>query len=476
MSNPIVKRYCLLIEGVLASPMLAGSGKDETTDSDVMRDASGRPYVPGSSLAGAFLHYLRERYGFHEKAICNLFGSQEGFKSRLCCYHMELGGKEGAGQAISHRDGVKLDECKTAVPQAKYIVETVDAGVPYRMRLEWVLRERNVPSGQVNESELRGADDELTELELLCDLIDGMAEGQLTFGAKGRRGFGRLHVHKVHTALFEHGSKDQSSSLAWLEWNWNSFQHVFRWRVNESNLIGGARSRRLQPVSERHELRVRLNIRQTLMIRQYAATSGTSDYEQLQHPSGGAVIPGTSWAGALRSHMIRLIQEIGLSVKEARQQVELLFGSWLDDNLSSKRKKLTASLLRIEESVVKGGAPLPVSRTAIDRFTGGVKSGVLFTERIWVGGTTELVIRWNESKTGASVPTGVVCGLLLWAIRDLQDGLLPIGGETAIGRGLLEASGTIWIDKKSVGADAELEYSRQAVMWLSQKKGELADG
>lgn len=475
MSNPIVKRYCLLIEGVLVSPLLAGSGKDEVTDSDVMRDAFGRPYVSGSSLAGAFVHYLRQRYGGHERAIANLFGSQDGFKSRLLCYHMELGG-EGAGQVISRRDGVKLDKYKAAVHKAKYMVETVDAGTPYRMRLEWVLRERNVSLGQNHESGPQGADDEMTELTMLCDLIDGMADGKLTFGAKGNRGFGKIRVDQVHIALFEHGSKEQSSSLSWLDWDWNSFQHVFPWRVNESNLIECPRSQRLQPVSEWHELRVQLAIRQTLMIRQYAVTSGTSDYEQLQHASGVAVIPGTSWAGALRRHITRLMQEIGLNEEEAKQRAELMFGAELDGSLPSMRKRLTSSLLRIEESFVKGGAPLPVSRTAIDRFTGGVKTGALFTTRPWVGGTTELVIRWNEPKTGASIPTDVVCGLLLWAVRDLQDGLLPIGGETAIGRGMLEASGAILIDDKPVDADEEREYSRQAVLWLSRGKVAFTNG
>lgn len=464
MSNPIVKRYCLQIEGVLASPMLAGSGKDEVTDSDVIRDAYGWPYAPGSSLAGAFANYLRQCHGAEENVIQRLFGSATGFKSRLNCYHMELGDRRQV--KVARRDGVKLDEYKTAVDKAKYIVETVEAGTPFKMRLEWVLRQQNVSRG-FNDGAQGAASDEEKEAELLHVLIDGMADGTLTFGAKGNRGFGRLQVDKVQMIRFEHTPERIEDSQRWLVWNWDSYTHSMPWQPRESELLSGRGERTRSQVSGWHELRVELAVRQTLMIRQYASES--SDYEQLRNGAGTAVIPGTSWAGALRRHIHRLMQETGLNSEVAKQKAELLFGTWLEGD-ASQRAKMTASLLRVEESVVCGGASLPVSRTAIDRFTGGVKSGALFTTQPWTGGETALVLRWHERDAAGRVPTDALCGLLLWAVRDLQDGLMPIGGETAIGRGVLAEHGAVLINGKPIESDAELHYGRAAVQWLQQEE------
>ena len=43
-----------------------------------------------------------------------------------------------------------------------------------------------------------------------------------------------------------------------------------------------------------------------------------------------------------------------------------------------------------------------------------------------------LRIRWKRDEK----EDDIICGLLLWAVLDLLSGILPIGGETAIGRGI----------------------------------------
>lgn len=36
------------------SPLSVGSGEDRLTDSDIVRDSRGIPYIPGTSLAGVY--------------------------------------------------------------------------------------------------------------------------------------------------------------------------------------------------------------------------------------------------------------------------------------------------------------------------------------------------------------------------------------------------------------------------------------
>ncbi|MGM0711928.1 RAMP superfamily CRISPR-associated protein [Brevibacillus parabrevis] len=469
MSNPIVKRYCLLLEGCLASPLLAGSGKDIVTDFDVIVDSAGRPYLPGSSLAGASLHYLKASFPDQTDALTNLFGSREGYRSRLYCYHTELFLTDQEERIFSRRDGVKLDEFKTAEDQAKYELQIVESGSSFRMRLEWILREDSVIREEKEEA-------------LLCMLLDGIARGELTFGAKSRRGFGRLKLERVSVTAFQHSKGMERDNLRWLDWDWqqNDFDHFIDWQPGESTLRQAENSclRSLRANSRWHELRIPLAVRQTMMIRQYnTSSSGKVDYEQL---TGGAknrpVIPGTSWAGAIRRHLLRIVEEISADRNLAAFKISQLFGSWTD-GAPENRNRLEASLLRIEETEIVGGTALLTSRTAIDRFTGGAKSGALFTTRPWVHGHTELVIRWMDKKrevdeNGVTLSHEAICGLLLWMARDLQDGLLPIGGETAIGRGVMEKAGEIQLDGKAIDPGFESRCSLQALKWCDSQHQE----
>ena len=51
----------ILIKGILktCTPFMIGSGEEESSDSDVLRDSDGNVYIPGTSLAGVSRH-LRE--------------------------------------------------------------------------------------------------------------------------------------------------------------------------------------------------------------------------------------------------------------------------------------------------------------------------------------------------------------------------------------------------------------------------------
>lgn len=48
-----IKKY-YRIEFELTSPLAVGSGENNITDKDIVRDGRGIPYIPGSSLAGVY--------------------------------------------------------------------------------------------------------------------------------------------------------------------------------------------------------------------------------------------------------------------------------------------------------------------------------------------------------------------------------------------------------------------------------------
>lgn len=59
--NGILKRKLLYVKVRFISPLNVSSGENEWTDSDVLRDYEGNPFVAGSSLAGAMRAYIEKK-------------------------------------------------------------------------------------------------------------------------------------------------------------------------------------------------------------------------------------------------------------------------------------------------------------------------------------------------------------------------------------------------------------------------------
>ncbi|NGZ74059.1 RAMP superfamily CRISPR-associated protein [Saccharibacillus alkalitolerans] len=468
----LLKKVCIRLKGALASPLLAGSGENEQTDNDVIMDRSGRAFVPGSSLAGAFRHFLNEGSTCSRAAAIealfggktSLFNEQSephlGKQSSLIVYDLSLGADSDGRANITTRDGVRLDSYKTALDQTKYEVQVVETGTPFTIRLEWNLRHDT--NRTVAQAELE---------QLILELIDGLYTGDLTIGAKSRRGFGQLKVKRIEARSFDYSNPKEV--LDWLEWDWQGEmtgvpEQNAKWSPHVS-FIPGVLARIEGRSFGYCRMQVPLAIRHTLMIRRYTGKGlgqpNEPDYEQLQM-NGAAVIPGTSWTGAIRERLNMILQEMGVDQERRTKQMEALFGTLHDRKQRSQCLK--ASRIRIEEASVKGGHALTLTRNKIDRFTGGTVKGALYTMTPWIGGETELGIRWLRPKTEEE--QAVLCGLLLWVIRDLQEGLLAVGGETAVGRGTFKDIGDhkVYLNGSVLSEDMKKAYYLAAVRWCQQ--------
>ncbi|MBG9782992.1 RAMP superfamily CRISPR-associated protein [Shouchella lehensis] len=434
MTNHITERTYFLLKGKLASPLLSGSGETEETENDIVVDQFQQPFVPGSSLAGAFRHYIGNRFpdtkdipktGKLDESVSDLeklFGGNER-QSRLTIHAMMI-----EHEKLTIRNGVKLDENKTAIEGALYDYQVIESGASWTIRLEWIVR------AQDKEAETTKG------REILNALLIGINEGEVTIGAKTNRGFGKLQLDTVYHRTFDYRNKLEV--LNWLKWDWSKEVDTKNSLMKEYPLTG-IELTQLKPIQE-YCLRVPLKLETTLMIRSYSSEKKNkedekeSDYASLQS-NGQPVIPGTTWTGAIRARLNTIIKTI---LKNDRESILLneLFGSD-----SEKR----ASRIRVEESTLEGSRSLLITRNAIDRFTGGTVEGALYTGEQAVGGTTELIIRWSEQKDSV-LSKDEICGMLLWVIKDLQNGLLAVGGETSVGRGVFCA-----IESQSITLNGE---------------------
>ena len=122
MKSKLIKRIYYGIEISLDTPVCVSNGESEMTDKDVLKDWEGKPFIPGTSFAGAFRSFL-ELNGENTDV---LFGSADEKKGKMSCIWIsDFFFRQGADTTI--RDGVKLEN-RIAIDAKKYDYEVIEYG------------------------------------------------------------------------------------------------------------------------------------------------------------------------------------------------------------------------------------------------------------------------------------------------------------------------------------------------------------
>lgn len=363
----------------LKSPLSLGSGISDNTDSDVLLDSRGNPFIPATSLAGVIRHSL------DAETAGKLFGDikNDGHASSIIVYdavYIEQKEKE-----ISVRDSVKLLD-KVAEDMGKFDFEIVETGAKFVGYIELVDCDEN--------------DD-----DIILEAIEKINLGLLRFGHKTSRGYGIVEVVQCQKQVFKEIDK------------WLAF-----------DLFDGDHWNDAKEITLRSDLgitKIVLSLKQrgAVSIRSYATTpSGKNDaapdYVQLSLKDGTPVIPGTSWAGAFRERFSEFTDE---------ETCRELFG-YIEKNKKDAIKKKSA--IYFSESMILNAKRKIITRNSIDRYTCGTNDGALYTEETVYHGNTELNILITKGQNRE------VYSALMAVIADLDNGLLAVGGLSSIGRGL----------------------------------------
>ncbi len=395
MSETITRKKYYKLSFVLDSPLSLGSGDNDRTDRDLIVDSAGKPYIPASSLAGVVREFLWEKD--KELAAKYLGDPSKISESGIIFYDATI---SSGKWNVSIRDSVALDEYKTAKQGAKFDMEVLEPGVEFTTYLEQDFsKEMDYDFGR--------------------DIVKAFLSGFIVLGGKGMRGYGHITNFHVYEITFEF-PKDMDSWLSFdvyssTDWKECSFE------IDKGGLA---------------EIKLGLRLLDGISIRRYTTRPSSEgetepDMEQLTLSDDIPVIPGTSWAGAIRHRM----REFGVDSD--------IFG-YVNGNKKDSAK--ARSKIVFSESRISDETTIVLSRNAIDRFSGGTVEGALFTERICYGGNTELVIGWRSKDKMRDREMRALAA----ALTDLHFGLLAVGGETSIGRGLFQIKK---IDGKSIPAD-----------------------
>ena len=415
----IINRKVLYVQVQLISPLSVSSGENEWTDSDILRDKEGNPFVTGSSLAGAMRAYLGKKK--NEDSLMGYSGkdkNQDDIGKMSSLFISDLTFDEDPVTGV--RDGVALDKNKTAISESKFDIEIIEARAKAHFYMELTVREGD------NEAEMN---------QELANIFTGINEGEIRIGSKKTRGFGEFKVLSVKNR--EYGKENYLDyALAYKENTWKAEENQLDDWLKQADWN-----------AQMIHIEVPLRMRGGISIRQYAARKGEPDYIHLTD-HGIPVIPGSSLAGAIRHRIQDILEELKQNQiklpKNISDIINIAFG-YVNGN------EACASNIIIGESEIKGASPLTMVRTGVSRFESAVKSGALYKEKMYVDGELSLEIAVRKSQNPED--SRWVMGLLLLAIKDLQNGLLAVGGQTAIGRGIFTANGPILIDGEASKED-----------------------
>lgn len=155
--------------------------------------------------------------------------------------------------------------------------------------------------------------------------------------------------------------------------------------------------------------------------------------------AGRPMVPGTAWKGLLRSRCGYILRSCGTAACLAPAEPTCgecllcdLFG-WTGHGGHAGCPVGRVGRLTFHDSAVCGTLGRR-HHIGIDRFTGGVRTGLLFTDQVITDGKLTLTV--TMTRDGDSLSTAER-GLLLLALRDVDDGLIGVGRATTRGYGTL---------------------------------------
>lgn len=456
-----MKKIYYRIQFKLCSAMNIGSGLNDYTDKDLLKNSLGIPYIPGSTLAGKYRSLFTDRQqelyfgeklgGKQEESQIqqlndknskddeeNKKDSKENKESRVLVYDANLIAEDIKKFRIMKRDGVGLDEYKTAIKGAKFNYEILEPNVSFVTYIEQ----------NIGEKEWADSD----WIDVGERIVQSWLSDEFLIGFKTTRGMGKTKLEQVHRIIFDLEDK-QESEYRQKPWNNIEIYNLQRWldfdmyknEQQESPIwfpVSIDKEKRKKSQYDENVIHIKLYLKQKggISIRQYTTAVNQKedmqpDYEQIVYTrmEGNEkktypVIPGTSWAGAFRHHMEKITEQYISDTKLDKRDIREIFGG-----IESRSK--AKSKISFSESMLEGSEGKCITRNAIDRFISGTINGALYTEKTYFGGKTTLDIHLERQ----------VCErlkrILVAAIVDLHMGFMAVGGLTSVGRGLFQLTG-----------------------------------
>jgi CRISPR/Cas system CSM-associated protein Csm3 (group 7 of RAMP superfamily) len=444
-----LRRYQINGSLTLTSALHLGSGKAESHEklkvdnekilvSAVAKDASGKAYLPGSSLKGSIRSWLRRYLNInfdnvfgnskqdgieHEGRAAGKVAFTDSFVSSLPTFNVQSPAPVhwNVQSATAVEVAVSIDPV-TRTARDKFLrhFEYVPAGTVFSVSLE---------ANQLAESDLS---------TLVVGLMAFNEESQpLALGAFTKDGWGRatwqLERIKVIT---EDGIRSwlrqpQVTHYRTLYANYQNQQKV----IDEAKVLLTTKRKPILTVDLELNFDSPFLVNDVLLVKEQKSTQDLApDFQPKRNIDNRVYLPARSFRGAFRHQAERIVNTVQpdqpntASSRQPKSVSEALFG------VTGYRTVLEISHF-VQKRLDKKEKVFNQEFVAIDRFTGGNALGAKFKATTIFGpqlvGTLELDL--SRLKHPASL------GLLAYALRDLVEGDITFGFGSSIGYGSCKA-------------------------------------
>ena len=437
--RPIHRLALLTLEAATAHGIHAGQG-DATHDVLLVRDANGLPALPGSSLAGVLRRRLAHTAG--DAASQLLFGHEEGASLLQVGWGLAHDSRNQAREGLVPlaeqerdailpllaapfpllRDRVRLNARGTAHDTGKYDVTGVFAGTRYTLPLRlWC--------------------DGGASADAWTALLAVLAR-PVRLGHGTRSGFGLFHPVRLASASWDLRDPEARRAFLGRSRSRNDWQGLAEHALTDDAV---------------DTVRLPLQAEGAWRIGNITRTRDTGEVQTFlreprlhwQNGSGrlgplAPVIPGSGVKGALRHrtafHLACLEGRFaGTGMPADDTGLDTLFGN-------ADPEQASAGLVLFSDACLEGCRTVTRMHNAIDRFTGGTRDGLLFSEEvIWGQGFTlrlEVADRHALDALAQTRPT--VLAAFTRALEDLAAGWLPLGARGSQGQGVFLAENDQW--------------------------------
>lgn len=437
-----------------SAPLAINSGGRETGfDSELARDANQLPYIPATAIAGVWRHLAEDRLG--TEITNQWFGNigNDGESSRLYIHDGLL--LDSTGQPIQglqvaehiqkdpllrllhqqrphHRERVRINDRGVASDQGKFDQIMLPTGVRFCLQVRW-----------------QGAADNTEQQQQWQALLELLTQPDFALGSSTRNGLGRFNIIADRTkALKLHNNptagvelqrfikREQLPSKRTL----NASSYTPFATLGLTALDGWRCGQGSRPIGQNVDSHTDSFTYSEPVIRWQHGKAQCNDEYQV-------VLCGSSIKGILAHrlayHYNRHTQAYAEQMADATHKQWQARPSVLRELLGEAEdpEQNLAGCLFVDDTVIHNPATLVRTHTSIDRFTGGVRQGVLFSEELLWQPTFELVLRLAPNTTLSPA----LADALRDTLNDLKHGLLPMGAGSGRGNSLVEhQSNQVW--------------------------------
>jgi CRISPR/Cas system CSM-associated protein Csm3 (group 7 of RAMP superfamily) len=377
---------------------------------EVATGPDGRAWIPGTSLAGALRDMVRRERG--EEAADLMFGKvPSGGDTNVEAQASQvwvLGSRRKAGDGTEVRAGTKINRKRAAAETATLRVEELlPAGSAFEVFLRW----DDPPPGEPG------------------NLASMLASWRPYIGRGVSRGHGACIVDAVRFGTLR--LDDPEGLHRWLTMSGPELASMVA--ATEVPVTGGTSG---EPV-----LQAEVSI-------DGPWRTGTGEIPEdgpipLFRAGADFVMPGSGVKGLLRSRAEFILRSVGAVPEPCLDQQCgscwpcRVFGHGGGRDQSAATVGVR-SLIRIPDAVIQDAAPATRTHIAIDRFTGGVLDGALYTMEVLEAGT--FTLRVEPLGTIDQTQLQEIRSVLRLVLDDLNDGIIGMGGGVARGYGTVKVN------------------------------------